>query len=542
MAKFPVRTRRGSVPVEYVVVAALLGATVSVSVLFPDALADMLMTSGDNMGRGHGDLARATGGVPFNAPRPPVGHPNGGGTDGVADPGDEDPSEPWSEDPWSGGGDDGAPGEDEDEDDGSGTGGGTTPPTGGTDGGDNSDVGGTPRNPSDGSGQSHGASGGPGDGTSGGDDGGDGSPDGWGEDPWGGEGDDGSGGSTDPDGSGTPDGDGTGTGGTGGNPGDGTDGEPQYIEPPGYPAGGDGGDGDGDSEGGGHNNNGHGNNHDTVDVSNPGGGNGGPTGAVDPSGTFDDEIRGPESLPATSGAAPPPATLPAGSIATILLTLSDPGIPRWVAAALIEYLVDQLTGGATAPKILVVLDDYHHGEDVQDVPFIIGLMEEAGIEVSYMGEPSNGLQMTDVTGFDLVWFSNPGWPTDDKGSLQTLTAASDAGIAVVLQGDDMTFTHANGNGTTLLENLTGADHVANGTWTDGQQTDNNDGSSYTVQFGTDGSVIEGLEGVTFTYGNDIDHSIISAGDAQVLAWAWVQGVGGLPGATVVPVVIINPNN
>ena len=39
------------------------------------------------------------------------------------------------------------------------------------------------------------------------------------------------------------------------------------------------------------NNNGHGNNWDGVDVSNPGQGGGGPTGADDPSGDIDDEIR-----------------------------------------------------------------------------------------------------------------------------------------------------------------------------------------------------------------------------------------------------------
>ena len=39
------------------------------------------------------------------------------------------------------------------------------------------------------------------------------------------------------------------------------------------------------------NNNGHGNNLDGVDVSNPGGGSGGPNGEVDPSGGVDDEAR-----------------------------------------------------------------------------------------------------------------------------------------------------------------------------------------------------------------------------------------------------------
>jgi hypothetical protein len=40
-----------------------------------------------------------------------------------------------------------------------------------------------------------------------------------------------------------------------------------------------------------HPNNGHGNNLDGVDSSNPGQGNGGPNGAVDPSGGVDDEAR-----------------------------------------------------------------------------------------------------------------------------------------------------------------------------------------------------------------------------------------------------------
>lgn len=46
------------------------------------------------------------------------------------------------------------------------------------------------------------------------------------------------------------------------------------------------------SGGSGHQNNGHGNNADGVDSSNPGQGSGGPNGAVDPSGSVDDEAGG----------------------------------------------------------------------------------------------------------------------------------------------------------------------------------------------------------------------------------------------------------
>ena len=49
--------------------------------------------------------------------------------------------------------------------------------------------------------------------------------------------------------------------------------------------------GDGD-DGGGNGNNGHGNNDDGVDSSNPGQGGGGPNGATDPSGDYDDEGTG----------------------------------------------------------------------------------------------------------------------------------------------------------------------------------------------------------------------------------------------------------
>ncbi len=51
--------------------------------------------------------------------------------------------------------------------------------------------------------------------------------------------------------------------------------------------------GDGDADdGGGNGNNGHGNNEDGVDSSNPGQGGGGPNGATDPSGDYDDEGTG----------------------------------------------------------------------------------------------------------------------------------------------------------------------------------------------------------------------------------------------------------
>lgn len=70
----------------------------------------------------------------------------------------------------------------------------------------------------------------------------------------------------------------------------GDDGSPAAPAPAAAPAGGSG-----------KGNNGHGNNADGVDSSNPGQGQGGPNGAVDPSGGVDDEAGGGGASPSQNG-------------------------------------------------------------------------------------------------------------------------------------------------------------------------------------------------------------------------------------------------
>jgi hypothetical protein len=44
----------------------------------------------------------------------------------------------------------------------------------------------------------------------------------------------------------------------------------------------------------------------------------------------------------------------------------------------------------------------------------------------------------DIKDYDLVWFSNPGYPPDDSSSLLALLQYYEAGNPNVIQGDDMT--------------------------------------------------------------------------------------------------------
>jgi hypothetical protein len=74
-----------------------------------------------------------------------------------------------------------------------------------------------------------------------------------------------------------------------------------------------------------------------------------------------------------------------------------------------------------------------------------------------------------------------------------------------------------------MQPLTYLSHQGNGTMACGDLTDNNQGESYTVSFVEDSTLdhrmIQGLEGVSFPYGNDIDLSRPLDKGEQVLAWA-----------------------
>ncbi|MCB9665881.1 MAG: VWA domain-containing protein [Alphaproteobacteria bacterium] len=221
-----------------------------------------------------------------------------------------------------------------------------------------------------------------------------------------------------------------------------------------------------------------------------------------------------------------------GRVATILLTLGDPGIPQELSAQLALQAVEWASP-RLRPHVLIVLDDGHNGEDVTDVELVQWLLADVDtLTVSYLPEPADGLQPEDVAGFDVVWFANPGYPMDDLGTFETLETYVAAGGGLVLQGDDMTWSKGKAFPTT---SLTGLEHGDNGTSACGQAIDNGRGGTYTVTvLDVDHAVTRGLTGRTFLYGNDIDRSTLVGERMQVLATAVPTDA---PGCAPRPVVV-----
>ncbi len=211
-------------------------------------------------------------------------------------------------------------------------------------------------------------------------------------------------------------------------------------------------------------------------------------------------------------------------LTTILLTLSNPGIPTEIAGQLAKQAVNW-TSPQSPSRVIVVRDDSHNGEFVADTMFVVDLLRAQGYEVDYLEEPEDGIDPSDVEDYDVVWFSNPGWPLDDRKSFDTLVAFSEEGGGVVLQGDDMSWTSTN---DLNLSPLTYLENIDNGSSFCGVSIDNNSGGGqYRVTFTDDAHpVIDGLQGQSFTYGDDIDHSVPLAQGEEVLAWATLDGDDG----------------
>lgn len=220
-----------------------------------------------------------------------------------------------------------------------------------------------------------------------------------------------------------------------------------------------------------------------------------------------------------------------GRSATILLTLSNPGIDPAVAQTLASNAVDWVNPQASA-SVLVVLDDNHHDEFVADATFVAGVLSQAGYTATWMEEPSDGLTASQLEGYDVVWLSNPGYPPDDLATIEAIQAFAATGGGVVFQGDDMA--QAMGQGFSMAPH-THLDFVDNGVTTCGQRTDNNTGASYRVQLSGDHNVIGELVGTSFLYGDDIDNSVPRGEGEQVLAWATLDGSDDCP---VVPVITV----
>ena len=163
-------------------------------------------------------------------------------------------------------------------------------------------------------------------------------------------------------------------------------------------------------------------------------------------------------------------------------------------------------------RVLMVLDDNNHGEDVNDFDIVYSDLIALGANVTRINEPKNGLSYNDIKNYELVWFSNPGWPIDDEATLDALQQHINNGHSVVFQGDDMTWTMDN-KFDKKLENFTGLKNINNGLDT-----------NYDVFFSDrEHPLLNLLGGEWILYNNDdIDTSIVTGNNVGVLAWAWCQ--------------------
>ncbi|MCB9668717.1 MAG: VWA domain-containing protein [Alphaproteobacteria bacterium] len=209
---------------------------------------------------------------------------------------------------------------------------------------------------------------------------------------------------------------------------------------------------------------------------------------------------------------------PSGRTAVVLLTLTNPHLPPADVDRFAANTVDWVSPVA-APRVLVVLDDNHHGEFAGDADAIAAMLQGRGYDVARLDEPTHGITGADLAGFDVVWFSNPGYPPDDMGSIQALAAFAAAGGGLVLQGDDMTWTEGAGFS---MEAITGLTHVDNGVQTCGHPTNDNLGDRFSLEVTNAHPLFAGLTQTTWLYGDDIDLSTPN-GSSEVIAEAGLEG-------------------
>jgi hypothetical protein len=242
--------------------------------------------------------------------------------------------------------------------------------------------------------------------------------------------------------------------------------------------------------------------------------------------TDGDETVTQSSVQRTSVGCPVDAT---GRTAVMLLTMSTPTLPTDLGASLATQAVTW-TSPVAEPRVLVVRDENHHDEFDGDPDVIAGWLFDAGLEVVRLDEEDGGISVDDLTGFDVVWYSNPGYPPDDESSIQALMAFRADGGGVVLQGDDMAWSWGDGFSMTDLSHV---DFIDNGTNFCGERTDNLEGVYYEVTLGDGHPILAGHEGQSFLYGDDIDTSVAVTPD-EVLATATLAGADD---CDTVPVIL-----
>jgi hypothetical protein len=221
-----------------------------------------------------------------------------------------------------------------------------------------------------------------------------------------------------------------------------------------------------------------------------------------------------------------------GKSVVMVLTLHGPEgetLSPDLAVTLAGNAVDYVTPpGVSDPRILLVHDYNNHNEDNADVDLIAAdlkmLYGDANVTVL---DPVTILRSVDVDGYDVVWFSNPGWPmgnvTSQPTTFNTLVNFRGAGGGLILQGDDIT--QSSTGSLPLMETLTYVKFNNNGTNACGVGIDNWGANSYTVTFDDDSAnpLLAGLAGESFEYHNDVDHATPLGLGEDVLASAAVTG-------------------
>jgi len=175
------------------------------------------------------------------------------------------------------------------------------------------------------------------------------------------------------------------------------------------------------------------------------------------------------------------------------------------------------------PRILVVKDGNHNGESIYDTEYIAKVLLANYNKVDMINEPGRGLSASDLEGYDLIWFNNPGHQMGQQRTMQALLAFKGG---VILSGDDLT------QGKNFsLEPLTGLRFEDNGTSMSCKgkhfKYDNNETSNrYQISISEDflPGIPDDLR--NFEYGNDIDKSFIAVNSPKYEVLATAKGAPG----------------
>lgn len=213
------------------------------------------------------------------------------------------------------------------------------------------------------------------------------------------------------------------------------------------------------------------------------------------------------------------APAPRGRVVTVMMALSDPSLPEHFRRTLVSQSMDWVAQ-AREKRVLLVLDDHHHGEHPREIELLRGDLESAGYRVDVLHEQGCGLKRRDLSAYQLLWFTNPGYPVDDLRSLEALRSFVGAGGGLVISGDDLT--RAAGRGFKMSP-LTGLQYRSNGVVSCGLTTNDGSNDGFALHRGeVQHPITQGLDASGVVYRNDIDHSSVVDSDAQVLLWGRVS--------------------